>query len=571
MPTIEEIYLTTLDDGTQVCYINPTTRTITIPEVYQTIGVESDHRSERVYFKCPRIVGDSIDLFNYSIRVNFKSANEELGMYIVDDVSAEDDYILFSWLVSRQATAYRGELKFIVCAKNDNEETNLNEWNTTVATVNVLEGLECEQVIEQNNASLISQLLSISNAANEKADTAVQTADDALKLISQVVEGADGEDGATFTPSLTNVDGGYQLSWTNNKELENPSTITILNGANGQDGVAGADGVTFVPTISQSGNNYILSWSNDGGLENPETIQLTSGLNGEDGSTFTPTVTPTDNGYTLSWSNDSDLQNPQTITVLNGAKGDKGDTGDKGEKGDAGVQGIQGIQGEKGEQGEKGDKGDKGDKGNTGESGATFTPSVVNGEKNISISWANDKGLSNPNTVTFPNGTEAMSLAQSANTTSQEAKTIASTSSSVASEAKTLAVSNKNRLDIVEPAMLSLIRLSYVTVLPETGEENVLYLVPEVTGEDGNVFAEFVWHEGAYELLGAAKMDLSGYWKRDDLQFESVENGFTVKWLSNAATVTTPVKGVDYFTDEDKQEMLSYVIQNLPVAETGAF
>lgn len=50
----------------------------------------------------------------------------------------------------------------------------------------------------------------------------------------------------------------------------------------------------------------------------------------------------------------------------------------------SGAQGIQGPQGK------------KGDTGNTGETGATFTPSVA---ANGDISWSNDKGLVNPNTV----------------------------------------------------------------------------------------------------------------------------------------------------------------------------
>lgn len=103
-----------------------------------------------------------------------------------------------------------------------------------------------------------------------------------------------------------------------------------------------------------------------------------------------------------------------------GERGDKGEQGEKGEKGDTGEQGAQGPQGiagpqgEKGEKGEKGDrgeqgpqgeKGDKGDKGDTGgqgpsgapgSNGATFTPSV---DAQGNLSWTNDKGLDNPQTV----------------------------------------------------------------------------------------------------------------------------------------------------------------------------
>ena len=81
---------------------------------------------------------------------------------------------------------------------------------------------------------------------------------------------------------------------------------------------------------------------------------------------------------------------------IQGEKGEKGDTGaqgiqgEKGDKGDTGAQGAQGIQGEQGEQGEKGDKGDKGD------DGTTFTPSV---DSAGNLSWTNDGGKPNPETV----------------------------------------------------------------------------------------------------------------------------------------------------------------------------
>ena len=60
--------------------------------------------------------------------------------------------------------------------------------------------------------------------------------------------GADGEDGATFTPSVS-AEG--VLSWTNDKGLENPTPVNIK----GADGADGADGVT--PHIGANGNWFI--------------------------------------------------------------------------------------------------------------------------------------------------------------------------------------------------------------------------------------------------------------------------------------------------------------------------
>lgn len=49
-----------------------------------------------------------------------------------------------------------------------------------------------------------------------------------------------------------------------------------------------------------------------------------------------------------------------------------------------------------------------------------------------------------------------------------------------------------------------------VTELPETGEENIIYLVPKA-GEGNDVHDEYIWVNNAYELIGTTAVDLSGY------------------------------------------------------------
>lgn len=68
-------------------------------------------------------------------------------------------------------------------------------------------------------------------------------------------DGADGEDGATFTPS---VDSAGNLSWTNNKGLANPPTVNI-KGPKGDKGDAGSGGG------STGGGKVIASVSADMG------------------------------------------------------------------------------------------------------------------------------------------------------------------------------------------------------------------------------------------------------------------------------------------------------------------
>ena len=149
-------------------------RTITAPTTFKHFGVESDENAARVWFECPQIVGDNIDLATLNLRVNFKNANGEKDNYIVKDVEADGLNIRFSWQLSRKVTLYKGTVSFIVCAvKTDSDGKVQNEWNTTLCTGSVLEGLEATSPeIEENTSDLISQLVDMINGATNDVNDA---------------------------------------------------------------------------------------------------------------------------------------------------------------------------------------------------------------------------------------------------------------------------------------------------------------------------------------------------------------------------------------------------------------
>lgn len=61
------------------------------------------------------------------------------------------------------------------------------------------------------------------------------------------------------------------------------------------------------------------------------------------------------------------------------------------------------------------------------------------------------------------------------------------------------------------------IRFETIDELPETGVQNVIYLVPNnQTGN--NVKDEYMWIDGAWELLGSTAVNLDNYWSKDDLR-----------------------------------------------------
>ena len=137
--------------------INQENRTITVPESERIFGVSHDGNTERKHFRCPKIVGDNIDLSTMHLYINYQNANGQKYPYLVEDVQTDGDYITFSWLIGPDVVAYKGQVKFIVCAKKGDRA--IPEWNTTLAEGTVLEGLEATDEVVDRNPDIITQLL----------------------------------------------------------------------------------------------------------------------------------------------------------------------------------------------------------------------------------------------------------------------------------------------------------------------------------------------------------------------------------------------------------------------------
>ena len=58
-------------------------------------------------------------------------------------------------------------------------------------------------------------------------------------------------------------------------------------------------------------------------------------------------------------------------------------------------------------------------------------------------------------------------------------------------------------------------RFQIVSALPAAGATNIMYLVPVEDDEIGNVYEEFLYVNGAFELVGTTRIDLSGYYTSD--------------------------------------------------------
>lgn len=160
MPSVEELLsVAEVDANTRSAMdsrieIDADTRIIQMMPQDELFGVESDEKSERKYFKVPKIVGNGVDLSKLQLRINYQNASKipsGKDMYIVTDATVyNDEWVYFSWELSRKVTQYKGNIYFIVCAvKADSKGNITNEWNTTLAEGKVLEGLEVETSQEQ--------------------------------------------------------------------------------------------------------------------------------------------------------------------------------------------------------------------------------------------------------------------------------------------------------------------------------------------------------------------------------------------------------------------------------------
>ena len=165
MATAEEVLETMAEvpESAPVCVIDPETRTIIVPPDYQLFGVENDKRVERLYFQCPKIVGDNQDLSQeYQLFMNYQNANGDPDAYPIDDMEIDGDNITFSWLLEENVTKYRGNIQFAfgaIIPGDEAEDPDKNRWNTTINTdCTCLVGLKCTQQVAESNPDALVQI-----------------------------------------------------------------------------------------------------------------------------------------------------------------------------------------------------------------------------------------------------------------------------------------------------------------------------------------------------------------------------------------------------------------------------
>ena len=159
-------------------------------------------------------------------------------------------------------------------------------------------------------------------------------------------------------------------------------------GPQGEQGVAGEDGATFTPSISEEG---VLTWTNDKGLENPISVNIkgpqgekglqgetgAKGEKGDKGDSGAPFAIKKVYGSVEEMqsdfdNSDSNVQVNEFVLITTGNVSDEDNAklyikGAEGFEFLTDLSGSQGIQGPKGDKGDTGEQGLQGPKGDTGE------------------------------------------------------------------------------------------------------------------------------------------------------------------------------------------------------------
>lgn len=208
MATAEELLAS---DKTLV--VDSDLRTIVIPKSVTNLGVESDDGVLVVPFQMPSEYC-GIDLSTFDIKINYLNANVEPDAYEVTDAIASDGVINFTWLVGRSAAMYKGAVKFNVCLRDIDENGEVRrEFNTTVASLPVLEGLETGEQIAVVYNDILEQWRRELFGAEDSAVSAIQSArDTALGMLRNAESTVSAQINATRDEALSEIDAARESS-----------------------------------------------------------------------------------------------------------------------------------------------------------------------------------------------------------------------------------------------------------------------------------------------------------------------------------------------------------------------
>ena len=256
--------------------IDAESRTITVPSSERLFGVTGDMNIERKYFRCPKIVGDNVDLSTHQIFIAYVYTETESGSifpsigvapYHCEDVEVDGEDITFSWKLTGNVFKNPGFILFKMYAKKTETDPN-TVFNTTPAIGTVLATIpDGTEEIKEEYPDVIAQIF------------------DRLDALES--GGGGGTGGTTNYEKLSNKPKLNGVTLEGNKTLDQVGVLAKNQGASnsgkylsvGSDGnVVPADapsGGTVDPEqIKQAVNGYLEENPIEGGMTEEQEKQL---------------------------------------------------------------------------------------------------------------------------------------------------------------------------------------------------------------------------------------------------------------------------------------------------------
>lgn len=113
-------------------------------------------------------------------------------------------------------------------------------------------------------------------------------------------------------------------------------------------------------------------------------------------------------------------------------------------------------------------------------------------------------------------------------------------------------------------AKIKTLKKEVVDTLPATGQDDVIYLVKDSKGKANNVYLEYLWINGVFELIGSTEVDLSGYAKTSEVdnkisKIDLSPYAKTADINNKLNSKVDKIEGKDLstndYTDEDKNKL----------------
>lgn len=139
-------------------------RHVSVPEALRAVSVQYDHNIETVTFDCPRF-WDGHDMSKMTVYINYMRQDRHRDKDLAENVTVDqsDENIMhFTWTLSRNATLCKGELKFLACVVDvDDQGFEKHHWNSKLCEnqLYINEGLECDNAVKELHADIITDLL----------------------------------------------------------------------------------------------------------------------------------------------------------------------------------------------------------------------------------------------------------------------------------------------------------------------------------------------------------------------------------------------------------------------------